>query len=92
MCISYGLSESSRHRQYAIRRRTTRTGPTRTEIYPHNGLYWPEEHRNSDVMMFVTNRDGVWHQKDLGENTADQTKAVKAVVLDERWEPMEKLR
>ena len=59
------------------------------EIYPHNVLYWPEEHRNSGVMTLVINRDEVRYHKDLGENTADETDATEAV---EEWERVDKRR
>lgn len=52
-------------------------------------LAWPAEYRNSGVMTFLIDREGVVYQKDLGENTADLAKAITAFDPDETWEKVE---
>jgi Protein of unknown function (DUF2950) len=52
-------------------------------------LAWPAEYRNSGVMTFLIDREGVVYQKDLGEKTADLAKAITAYDPDETWEKVE---
>lgn len=46
---------------------------------------WPAEYRNSGVMTFLINQEGVVYQKDLGTKTADLAKAMKAYNPDKTW-------
>jgi hypothetical protein len=52
-------------------------------------LAYPAEYRNSGVMSFVINRDGVILQSDLGANTADGAKAITAFNPDDSWQVVE---
>jgi Protein of unknown function (DUF2950) len=52
-------------------------------------LAYPAEYRNSGVMTFVINQDGVVLQKDLGAQTADLAKAVTEFDPDDTWKPVE---
>lgn len=52
-------------------------------------LAWPAEYRNSGVMTFLIDRDGVVYQKDLGEKTAELAKAITVYDPDESWEKVE---
>ena len=49
---------------------------------------WPAEYRNSGVMTFLINQEGVVYQKDLGSKTADLAKAMKAYNPDQTWKPV----
>jgi hypothetical protein len=46
---------------------------------------WPSEYGNSGVMTFIVNHDGVVYQKDLGENTEKEAKAMKLYNPDKTW-------
>jgi hypothetical protein len=46
---------------------------------------WPAQYRNSGVMTFVVNLNGVIYEKDLGAQTADQAKAITAIDPDKTW-------
>lgn len=46
---------------------------------------WPAEYRNSGVMTFLVNQDGIVYQKDLGAKTADLAKAMTAYNPDKTW-------
>jgi hypothetical protein len=46
---------------------------------------WPAEYKNSGVMTFVVDKDGVVHEKNLGPNTADAVKAMTAYNPDQTW-------
>jgi hypothetical protein len=54
---------------------------------------YPADYRDTGVMTFVVNQDGVVLQKDLGEKTAELAKAIKEYDPDSTWqkaaEPME---
>jgi hypothetical protein len=50
---------------------------------------YPAEYRNSGVMTFIVNQDGVVYQKDLGERTADLAKAIKEYDPDPTWQKAE---
>jgi len=52
-------------------------------------LAWPAEYRNSGVMTFLIDREGVVYQKDLGEKTVELAKAITAYDPDESWEKVE---
>jgi hypothetical protein len=48
-------------------------------------LAYPAEYRNSGVMTFIINQDGLVFQKDLGEKTADMAKAIDEFEPDDTW-------
>jgi len=52
-------------------------------------LAYPAEYRNSGVMTFLINQDGLVFQKDLGEKTADIAKAINEFNPDDTWNPVE---
>jgi hypothetical protein len=52
-------------------------------------LAYPAEYRNSGVMTFLINQDGVVFQKDLGEKTADIATAMTEFNPDNSWNPVE---
>ena len=49
---------------------------------------YPAEYRNSGVMTFVVNQDGTVYEKDLGPQTADLAKQMKAYNPDKTWKPV----
>jgi len=49
---------------------------------------WPAEYRNSGVMTFVVNLNGVIFEKDMGPNTADLVKAMTVINPDKTWRPV----
>ncbi len=46
---------------------------------------YPAEYRNSGVMTFLVDQDGIVYEKDLGPNTADLAKAMTAYNPDSSW-------
>jgi hypothetical protein len=48
-------------------------------------LAYPAEYRNSGIMTFVVDKDGVVYQKDLGEKTADLAQAMEAYDPGDGW-------
>ena len=46
---------------------------------------YPSEYRNSGVMTFLVNQNGIVYQKDLGDKTADMAKAMTAYNPDKTW-------
>lgn len=48
---------------------------------------YPAEYRNSGVMTFCVNQDGVVYQKDLGPDTATIAAAMTEYNPDKSWEP-----
>lgn len=46
---------------------------------------YPAEYRNSGVMTFVVNLNGVIYEKDMGPKTADLAKAMTAINPDKTW-------
>ncbi len=52
-------------------------------------LAYPAEYGNSGVMSFLINQDGVALQKNLGENTLEEAKAILAFNPDDGWKPVE---
>jgi hypothetical protein len=48
-------------------------------------LGYPAEYRKSGVMTFIVNHHGVVFQKDLGQDTASQAKAMKLFDPDPSW-------
>lgn len=52
-------------------------------------LAYPAEYRNSGVMTFMMNQDGTIYQKDLGANTLDLARQMKAYNPDASWSPVD---
>jgi hypothetical protein len=50
-------------------------------------LAYPAEYRNSGIMTFIIDNDGVVYQKDLGEKTTDIAAATTEYNPDEGWKP-----
>jgi hypothetical protein len=48
-------------------------------------LAYPAEYRNSGVMTFIVNQDGVVYQKDMGPQTSEEAAAVPEYDPDETW-------
>ena len=48
-------------------------------------IAYPAEYRNSGVMTFVVNLNGVIYEKDLGPKTEDLAKAMTAINPDNTW-------
>ena len=48
---------------------------------------YPAQYRNSGVMTFVVNQDGVVYQKDLGEQTGELAAAMTDYNPDKTWTP-----
>ena len=48
---------------------------------------YPAQYRNSGVMTFVINQDGVVRQKDLGSSTAETATAMSEFNPDGSWSP-----
>jgi hypothetical protein len=48
-------------------------------------MAYPAQYRNSGVMTFIVNQDGVVYQKDLGPNSAAIARAVKEFNPDGTW-------
>jgi hypothetical protein len=46
---------------------------------------WPAEYRNSGVMTFMIDKDGVVYEKNLGPKTADLAKAMTTYNPDKSW-------
>ena len=52
-------------------------------------LAYPAEYRNSGVMTFMVNKDGVVYQKDLGPDTAQTASSLSEYNPDKSWHPVE---
>jgi hypothetical protein len=50
---------------------------------------YPAEYRNSGVMTFIINQDGVLFQKDLGKSTTETATAMTEFDPGEGWQPVE---
>lgn len=48
-------------------------------------IAYPAHYRSSGVMTFMVNQDGVVYQKDLGRDTKEAARAVKAFDPDKTW-------
>jgi hypothetical protein len=46
---------------------------------------YPAEYRNSGVMSFIVNQDGIVYQKDLGDDTAKLGAAMTGYDPDSTW-------
>ena len=49
---------------------------------------YPAEYRNSGVMTFIINQDGVLLQKDLGKTTTETATAMTEFDPDDSWTPV----
>jgi len=50
-------------------------------------LAYPAEYRNSGIMTFITGKNGVIYQKDLGEKTVEMAATVMEYDPDDGWKP-----
>ena len=50
---------------------------------------YPAEYRNSGVMTFIVNHNGVVYQKDLGPRTAELAERMKAFNPDKTWQKVD---
>lgn len=50
---------------------------------------YPANYRDSGVMTFLVDQDGVVYEKDLGKRTAERVKAMKAYDPDSTWQKSE---
>jgi len=48
---------------------------------------WPSDYGDSGIMTFIANQQGRVYQKDLGENTNEIAKNMKAYDPDQSWKP-----
>ncbi len=48
---------------------------------------YPAEYRNSGVVTFIVNQDGVVYEKDLGADTAKIASSMTAYDPDSSWSP-----
>jgi Protein of unknown function (DUF2950) len=49
-------------------------------------LAYPAQYRNSGVMIFIVNQDGVIFQKDLGPGTQSVAMSITEFVPDDTWD------
>jgi len=52
-------------------------------------LAYPAEYGNSGIMTFIVNHDWKVYQKDFGEKTDEQAKAITLYDPDETWMPVQ---
>ena len=52
-------------------------------------LAYPAEYRNSGVMTFIINQEGMVLRKGLGADTANIAKAIDAYDPDDTWNPVD---
>jgi hypothetical protein len=50
---------------------------------------YPEKYGDTGVMTFITDRDGVVYEKDLGKNTVEVAKAMSEFNPDSGWSPVQ---
>ena len=50
-------------------------------------LAYPAEYRNSGIMMFAVDKDGIVYQKDLGEKTVELAQAMAQYDPGDGWKP-----
>ena len=48
-------------------------------------IAWPAKYRDSGIMTFVVNKDGMVYQKDLGEKTAEAAAAITSYDPSKEW-------
>jgi len=51
-------------------------------------LAWPADYGDTGIMSFIVNQDGVIYQRDLGENTEAEARAITAFDPDDGWTPV----
>lgn len=51
-------------------------------------LAWPADYGDTGIMSFIVNQDGVIYQRDLGENTEAESRAITAFDPDDGWTPV----
>jgi hypothetical protein len=52
-------------------------------------LAFPAEYRNSGVMTFIVNQDGVVYEKDMGQDTGKLASAISEYNPDKTWSPVD---
>jgi hypothetical protein len=52
-------------------------------------LAYPAQYRNSGVMTFIVNQDGVIYQKDLGPDTESIASKMTEYAPDDSWDPVD---
>ena len=52
-------------------------------------MAYPAEYRNSGVMTFIVNQDGIVYEKDLGADTAKIAAAMTDYNPDSSWRPVD---
>lgn len=52
-------------------------------------MAYPSQYRNSGVMTFIVNQNGVVYQKDLGEQTPELAIAMQKYNPDDSWEQVD---
>jgi hypothetical protein len=50
-------------------------------------IAYPAQYRNSGVMTFIVNQDGVVYQQDLGDQTSDLASKITTYNPDSSWQP-----
>ena len=50
---------------------------------------YPAEYRNSGVMTFIVDQDGVVYERDLGKQTVEKAKSMKSYDPDSKWKKSE---
>ena len=50
-------------------------------------LAYPAEYRNSGIMTFIIDKDGIVYQKDLGEKTTEVAAALAEYNPGDGWTP-----
>jgi hypothetical protein len=53
-------------------------------------IAYPAQYRNSGVMTFIVNQDGVVYQKDLGTDTQSIASAMTEYNSDDSWDPADR--
>ena len=51
---------------------------------------YPAQHKNSGVMTFIVNQNGIVHQKDLGPDTQSIASAMTEYNPDDTWDPVDR--
>ncbi len=52
-------------------------------------MAYPAAYRDSGIMTFIVDQDGVVYEKNLGRGTAERAKAMKAYDPDSSWKKSE---
>jgi len=58
-------------------------------ILGYAAVAYPAQYRNSGIMTFIVNQEGIIYQKDLGKNTERIAKAMKKFDPDSKWKKVE---